>query len=56
MAVSSWPSMRANALGGWRANHKRVERLWLNDGSCIRLRSFNGKPRDELLQRESGVN
>ena len=22
---------------GWEVNDKRVERLWLNDGSCIRL-------------------
>lgn len=20
---------------GWKVNHNRVERLWLNDGSCI---------------------
>ena len=23
---------------GWQVNDKRVERLWLNDGSCVRLR------------------
>lgn len=26
------------ALGGLGGNKKRVERLWLNDGSCVRLR------------------
>ncbi len=25
-------------IEGWRVNHKRVERIWLDDGSCIRLR------------------
>ena len=24
---------------GWKVNPKRVERLWLNDGSCVRLRA-----------------
>ena len=24
---------------GWKVNHKRVERLWLHDGSCVRLRA-----------------
>ena len=23
---------------GWKVNHQRVERLWLTDGSCVRLR------------------
>ena len=23
---------------GWQVNDKRIERLWLNDGSCVRLR------------------
>ena len=23
---------------GWHVNDKRIERLWLNDGSCVRLR------------------
>ena len=32
---------RVSALlrdAGWQVNDKRIERLWLNDGSCVRLR------------------
>ena len=29
---------------GWRVNDKRVERLWLNDGACVRLRPAYRNP------------
>ena len=50
---------------GWRVNHKRVERIWLQGVGATTLfitpgspwengyvESFNGKLRDELLNRE----